>query len=47
MAVMRIYLDNCIFNRPFDDQSQIRIRLEAEAKLFIQDKIKNNEIELV
>ena len=20
---MRIYLDNCCFNRPFDDQSQI------------------------
>lgn len=44
---MRIYLDNCTFNRPFDDQSQIRIRLETEAKLFIQDQIKNDEIELV
>ncbi len=30
---MRIYLDNYCFNRPFDDQSQIRINLEAEAKL--------------
>lgn len=30
---MRVYLDNCMFNRPFDDQSHIRIRLEAEAKL--------------
>ena len=44
---MRVYLDNCLFNRPFDDQRPIRIRLEAEAKLFIQDKIKNNKIELV
>jgi predicted nucleic acid-binding protein len=44
---MRIYLDNCAFNRPFDDQSQIRIRLESEAKLYIQEKIKQQEIELV
>ena len=36
---MRVYLDNCMFNRPFDDQGQIRIRLESEAKLYIQDQI--------
>ncbi|MCB2262070.1 MAG: PIN domain-containing protein [Candidatus Thiosymbion ectosymbiont of Robbea hypermnestra] len=36
-----------MFNRPFDDQSQIRIRLESEAKLYIQEKIKDNSIELV
>lgn len=47
MDKMRIYLDNCAFNRPFDDQSQIRIRLESEAKLYIQDKIGQQEIELV
>jgi hypothetical protein len=44
---MRIYLDNCCFNRPFDDQSQIRIRLEAESKLFIQQKVLEKKIELV
>ncbi len=44
---MRIYLDNCCFNRPFDDQSQIRIRLEAEAKLRIQDDILEGKFELV
>lgn len=27
----RLYLDVCCLNRPFDDQSQDRIRLEAEA----------------
>jgi hypothetical protein len=27
----RIYLDVCCLNRPFDDQRQERIRLEAEA----------------
>ncbi len=44
---MRVYLDNCMFNRPFDNQTQIRIRLESEAKLYIQDMIKDNIIELV
>ena len=32
---MRIYLDNCCFNRPFDDQTQERIHLESEAILTI------------
>ena len=43
---MMIYLDNCCFNRPFDDQGQIRIRLEAEAKLFIQQQIIEKTLEL-
>ncbi len=43
---MKLYLDNCCFNRPFDDQSQTRVRLEAEAKLEIQQRINNNAIEL-
>lgn len=44
---MRVYLDNCMFNRPFDDQSHIRIRLEAEAKLHIQHQIREGQVELV
>lgn len=44
---MKIYLDNCCFNRPFDDQSKIRIRLEAEAKLKIQADILDGNFELV
>lgn len=32
---MRIYLDNCCYNRPFDDQTQERIHLESEAVLAI------------
>jgi len=44
---MRIYLDNCCLNRPFDDQTQIRIRLETEAKLKIQDEIRAGNLELV
>lgn len=43
---MRVYLDNCCFNRPFDDQSQARVRLEAEAKLEIQQRIVDKGIEL-
>ena len=31
----QIYLDVCCLNRPFDDQRQDRIRLEAEAVLLI------------
>ncbi len=32
---MLIYLDNCCYNRPWDDQGQIRIRREAESVLYI------------
>ena len=39
-------MDNCCFNRPFDDQRKIRIKLEAEAKLYIQEKIRRKEFEL-
>lgn len=41
---IKIYLDNCCFNRPFDDQSQIRIRIEAEAKLYIQQEIEEGNL---
>lgn len=43
---MRVYLDNCCFNRPYDSQSQMRISLETQAKLYIQDLIKKKELEL-
>ena len=44
---MRVYLDNCSYNRPYDDQSQMRIYLETQAKLHIQDMIRQEKIELV
>lgn len=44
---MRVYLDNCCLNRPFDSQRQTRVRLEAEAKLCIQERIRNGTLELV
>ena len=43
----RIYFDNCSYNRPFDDQNQIKVRLESDAKLFIQELVKNKKLELV
>ena len=41
---MRIYLDSCALNRLFDDRTQTRVRLEAEAiedffSLFAQRKV--------
>lgn len=44
---MRLYLDNCMFNRPFDDQSNIAILLETEAKLKIQESIRLGRYELI
>lgn len=44
---MRIYLDNCCFNRPFDEQNNIQIKLETEAKLYIQSLIADSKFELV
>ena len=41
MKPHKLYLDICCYNRPFDDQTQINIRLETEAKLHIQAGIKN------
>ncbi len=43
---MRLYLDNCCFNRPFDDQSTLTVRLETEAKLHIQVAIRSGEYAL-
>ena len=40
-------MDVCCFNRPYDEQSQLRVKLETEAKLFIQQKILTGNYELV
>jgi len=44
--LLRVYLDCCCYNRPFDDQTQLRIRVEAEATLAIQEEIRDGRIEL-
>lgn len=36
---MKVYLDTCSLNRPFDDQTQPRIRLEAEAVLWVLKQV--------
>jgi len=40
---MKIYLDTCCLNRPFDDQSQERIRLETEAMMIILARLSRKE----
>ncbi len=36
---MRIYLDNCCYNRPYDSQESFKISMETRAKLYVQDEI--------
>jgi len=45
--LIRLYLDNCCYNRPYDDQTQIRINLETQAKLYLQEMIRDKKVELV
>ncbi|HAA32107.1 MAG TPA: hypothetical protein DCE56_35915 [Cyanobacteria bacterium UBA8553] len=42
-----IYLDVCCLNRPFDDLTQERIRLEAEAVLLILNRCQSGRLELL
>lgn len=44
---MLIYLDMCCFNRPFDDQSQLLVRLQTEAKLHVQKFMLDGQYTLV
>jgi len=47
LSKIKIYLDNCCFNRPYDDQSRLKIELETKAKLFIQSLIVSGKVDLV
>ena len=44
---IRIYLDDCCYNRPYDDQTQIRVSLETQAKLYVQSLIEQGRLHLV
>jgi len=44
---IKIYLDTNVYNRPFDDQNQARIRLEAEAFLSILEKTLSGAVSIV
>jgi len=43
LDLLKIYLDICCYNRPFDNQFQMKVRLETEAKLYIQSGIRNKK----
>jgi len=47
MKKLKVYLDNCCFNRPYDDQTQVVIAVETKAKLFVQRLITDDKIDLV
>jgi len=44
---MKLYLDACCYNRPFDDQFLDRIRVEAEAVLAILGRVALDEWQLL
>lgn len=45
--MLKVYFDNCCYNRLFDDRSNIRNYLEREAVLIIMQKAFDGELELV
>ena len=47
MEKLKVYLDNCCFNRPYDNQNNLLVFLETEAKLFIQGLIHSEKLILV
>ena len=44
---MVLYLDNCCYTRPFDDQTQDRIHIESEAILAILKACENGIIKIL
>ncbi|NBC00108.1 MAG: PIN domain-containing protein [Bacteroidetes bacterium] len=44
---MLVYLDTCSIQRPFDDQSQLRVALEAEAVLQLIQLAEQQQLELL
>jgi hypothetical protein len=46
-AMECVYLDVCALSRPFDDQSQMRIRLETDAVQLILSHIRSGSLTLI
>ena len=44
--MLKIYLDNCCYNRPFDDLSQERVHFESEAIYSILMRVEKDQIKL-
>ena len=40
---MRVYLDNCCYNRPFDPQDQLRVAIETSAKMRVQALMRSGQ----
>ncbi|MFN3533554.1 MAG: PIN domain-containing protein [Candidatus Brocadia sp.] len=44
---MKLYLDLCVYNRPFDNQGNERIALETSAFIYILEKVEGHKYTLV
>jgi len=44
---MKVYLDLCVYNRPFDNQEQPRIAVETMEFMFFLEKAINKEITII
>jgi predicted nucleic acid-binding protein len=44
---MKVYLDLCVYNRPFDDQGQPRILVETVEFMFLLEKAINKEMTII
>ena len=44
---LKLYLDLCVYNRPFDFQGYDRIALESNAFIYLLEKIENKNYSLV
>ena len=44
---MKLYLDLCVFNRPFDYQGQERVAFETSAFIYLLEKLEKSEHSLV
>jgi hypothetical protein len=40
---VKLYLDLCCLNRPYDEQSQARVALESQAVVLILEKVDRGE----
>ncbi|MGV7224533.1 MAG: hypothetical protein ACQ9MH_23825 [Nitrospinales bacterium] len=44
---MNVYLDLCVYNRPFDDQTQPRIMMETLGVIIIMALVSSGEIKTI
>ena len=44
---MNVYLDLCVYNRPFDDQTQPRIMMETLGEIIIMALVSSGEIKTI